>query len=109
MDSLSIVEDHTDTLAVLTDLLQEDGRSIVTARNGKEALARVKTIPRPRLILLDLSMPEMDGWEFLRHRQDDPAIARIPTIVVSGSVSEVPETATDLLVKPIDLDDCAPW
>ena len=49
-------------------------------------------------------MPEMDGWEFLRRLRADPAIAPIPTIVVSGTASEVPDGAVDLLGKPVDVD-----
>jgi CheY-like chemotaxis protein len=103
MHELLVVEDDLNTLEALAELLQEDGREIVTARNGKEALDCVKRMPRFSLILLDLSMPEMDGWEFLRQVRIDPSIPRIPTIVVSGSVSKVPEGAMDLLGKPVDL------
>jgi CheY-like chemotaxis protein len=57
----------------------------VTAGDGQEAFERLSEVPRPCLILLDLMMPRMNGLEFLRRRSADPAIANIPTIVLSGS------------------------
>jgi CheY-like chemotaxis protein len=104
MEKLLIVDDDRGALECLQDLLQTENRFIVTATNGKKALDCLKEAPRPRLILLDLSMPEMDGFEFLRRLRIDPAIARIPTIIVSGTAEAVPDGAVDLLGKPIDLD-----
>ena len=104
METLLIVDDDLHTLKSLRELLQTEDRSIITATNGKKALDCLKETPCPRLILLDLAMPEMDGWEFLQRLRADPATACIPTIIVSGAVSEVPDGAMDLLGKPVDLD-----
>jgi CheY-like chemotaxis protein len=68
----------------------------------QQALERLAKIPRPRVILLDLMMPRMDGWEFLRRQSADPSIASIPTIVLSGS--ELPTGAKHQLSKPVDVD-----
>jgi CheY-like chemotaxis protein len=78
------------------------GREIVTASDGQEALERLTAVPRPCLILLDLMMPRMDGWEFLRLKSADPLIADMPTIVLSGSGR--PAQAMHQLAKPIDVE-----
>ncbi len=101
METILIVEDEVTTRDTLTDLLAKDGREIVTAGDGQEALERLTKIPRPRLILLDLMMPRMDGWEFLQRQSADPLIAKIPTIVLSGST--LPAGARHQLTKPVDV------
>jgi CheY-like chemotaxis protein len=85
METVLIVEDEVKARDALIDLLRKDGREIVTAGDGQEAMECLAKGARPRVILLDLMMPRMDGWEFLRRQSADPSIARIPTIVLSGS------------------------
>jgi CheY-like chemotaxis protein len=102
MRTVLIVEDEVTTRDALIELLEKNGRMIVMAGDGQEALQRLSTIPRPSLILLDLIMPRMDGWEFLRRQSADPAIASIPTIVLSGS--SLPAGAKHQLAKPIDAE-----
>jgi len=102
METVLIVEDEVTTRDALIELLEKDGREIVTAGDGQEAMERLAKVPRPRLILLDLMMPRMDGWEFLRRQSADPLIANIPTIVLSGS--KLPAGAKHQLAKPVDVD-----
>jgi CheY-like chemotaxis protein len=102
METILIVEDEVRTRDLLMELLGKDGREIVTAGDGQEALEYLTSVPRPGVILLDLMMPRMDGWEFLRRKSADPSIAGIPTIVLSGS--ELPSGARHQLSKPVDLD-----
>ena len=102
METVLIVEDEVTTRDALIELLGKDGRKIVTARDGQEAMERLAKVPRPRVILLDLMMPRMDGWEFLRRQSVDPSIASIPTIVLSGS--KLPGGAKHQLSKPVDVD-----
>jgi CheY-like chemotaxis protein len=105
MRTVLIVDDHCASRDVLTQLVEKDGRAVVTAGDGLEALNRVRSVPPPSLILLDLSMPRMNGWEFLRYKTADPTIARIPTIVLSGSATDdLPAGAMDLLAKPVDVE-----
>jgi two-component system, chemotaxis family, chemotaxis protein CheY len=78
------------------------------ARNGQEALERLAVL-RPQLILLDLMMPVMDGWEFARRMRQDPKIANIPVVVLSADRNVGPK-ARDLgavghLAKPFELND----
>jgi len=102
METVLIVEDEVTTRDALIELLGKDGREIVTAGDGQEAMERLTRDPRPRVILLDLMMPRMDGWEFLRRQSADPSIANIPTIVLSGS--KLPAGAKHQLSKPVDVE-----
>jgi two-component system chemotaxis response regulator CheY len=104
-----VVDDDPDILEALSEILEAEGFEIRRARNGKEALERLEPEP-PHLILLDLMMPVMDGWEFAqRMRQRPPAIARIPVIVLSAD-RNVGSKAAELgavghLAKPFELND----
>jgi CheY-like chemotaxis protein len=102
METVLIVEDEATTRDILVELLHKDGREIVTAGDGYEALERLTELPRPRLIVLDLMMPRMNGFEFLRRQSTDSSIANIPTIVLSGSTR--PAGARHQLSKPVDVD-----
>ena len=102
MGLLLIVEDEIAVRDTLTELLGTDGREIVTASDWQEALERLTEVPRPCVILLDLMMPRMNGWEFLQRKSADPLIADIPTIVLSGSGR--PPGAVHQLSKPVDAE-----
>ena len=81
--NLLLVDDDEDSLATMSRLLEAAGWHTLSARNGVEALtALAKT--RPAAIILDLIMPEMDGFEFLQHLRGDQALRSIPVIVMSG-------------------------
>ncbi|MBN1204795.1 MAG: response regulator [Myxococcaceae bacterium] len=104
-----VVDDDPDILEALSEILEAEGFEIRRARNGKEALERLEPDP-PQLILLDLMMPVMDGWEFAqRMRQRPPAVASIPLIVLSAD-RNVGSKALDIgavghLAKPFELND----
>ncbi|SEM86323.1 MULTISPECIES: response regulator [Stigmatella] len=104
-----MVDDDPDILEALSEILEAEGFEIRRARNGKEALDRLEPDP-PQLILLDLMMPVMDGWEFAqRMRQRPPAISSIPLIVLSAD-RNVGSKAVDIgavghLAKPFELND----
>ena len=102
METILIVEDEIGTRDILIELLAKDGREIVTAGDGQEAIDCLTKVPRPRVILLDLMMPRMDGWEFLRRQSINPSIANIPTIVLSGSA--LPAGARHQLAKPVNIE-----
>ncbi len=78
-----VVEDHEDARQALVELLRECGFPVQEARHGAEALALVRT-ERPAVVLLDLMMPVMDGWEFLRALAAEPSLASIPFAVISA-------------------------
>jgi two-component system, chemotaxis family, chemotaxis protein CheY len=104
-----VVDDDPDILEALSEILEAEGFEIRRARNGKEALERLEPEP-PHLILLDLMMPVMDGWEFAqRMRQKSPHVASIPIIVLSAD-RNVGSKAKDIgavghLAKPFELND----
>jgi CheY-like chemotaxis protein len=106
-----IVDDDEGTLDALGGLLELEGYSVDKARNGREALdALAAAGEEPGLILLDLKMPVMDGWQFLTERARDPATRRTPVVLLSGLpyIPNAPGVA-DFLSKPIDakrLLDC---
>ena len=103
-----VVDDDPDILDALSEILEAEGYEVDRARHGQEALARVDR-RRPDLILLDLMMPVMDGWEFahaLRRREDG---AQIPVVVLSadrqaGAKARV-VGARGFLAKPFELNE----
>ena len=102
--SIVVVDDDIPALDALTELLQTNGYQVRQAQNGRQALDAAKCPPPPALILLDLSMPVMDGWEFLRQQHLELSIAHIPVVVVSAAASAVPAGAKALISKPINVN-----
>jgi CheY-like chemotaxis protein len=105
--SVLVVDDDSFVRESLSELLVSEGYSVVEAENGKHALEVLKKIPHfPCLIVLDLRMPVLDGWGFLRLRAQDPILREIPVVVVSGSlVDEANFEGIDaLLSKPLDFN-----
>ena len=77
------VEDQEDNMQILRDLLTSAGYQIIEAENGKDALAAV-TKRRPDLILMDIQIPIIDGYEVTRRIKADPALRSIPIIAVTS-------------------------
>jgi CheY-like chemotaxis protein len=103
-----VVEDDASIRALLEDILCQRGYSVAVAQSGTEALDRIRE-RRPDLVLLDLMMPGMNGWTFLRARESDRDMVRIPVLVVSAANPNGVGEAADLgapvfLGKPFDLD-----
>lgn len=102
-----IVEDDLDTREMLGRFLELEGYNVETAENGKRALERLGSGVGACVILLDLMMPVMDGWQFRQEQIRDAALADIPVIVVSAAGRERLEKihANAYLSKPVDLDE----
>jgi CheY-like chemotaxis protein len=83
--TLLLVEDDEPTQSVMKTVLRLSGFEVTTAANGREALDRLRAEPKPGLILLDLMMPGMDGWQFRRRQRQDPGLADIPVVLVSAT------------------------
>ena len=98
-----LVDDDEALLDALAGLLESEGYEVERARNGKEAIEKLATIAPPGVILLDLKMPVMDGWQFLAARSADPAALPVPVVLLSGLafIPNAPGVA-DFLSKPID-------
>lgn len=102
------VDDDYDVLFALQDVLEMEGYRVIPARSGREALELLRKGLRPAVILLDLMMPEVSGWEFRAQQVADPELAGIPVVVVSGQGLSDREVATlgvdGYLKKPVDLE-----
>jgi CheY-like chemotaxis protein len=108
-DLVIVVEDDLEIRESLVEILQESGHQTLGIKNGQEALLTLRRLEeKPRLILLDLMMPIMDGLTFRREQLADPALADIPTVLISAHTNVRESCAelrfTDHLRKPIDLD-----
>jgi len=99
-----IVDDDLDARQALAELLEYRGFSVASAANGREALNYLRNSSLPRIIILDLMMPMMDGWEFLEHQSRDFALMEIPVIVLTATPPLEPIKAKVILQKPIHLD-----
>ena len=101
-----IVEDDADLREMMAQLLTLEGFQAATVSNGREALAYLEDQDRPDVILLDLMMPVMDGWEFRRRQRADPDFSQVPVIVLSaldqGRAGGLDPAA--FLKKPLDFD-----
>jgi len=80
---IMVVDDEPDVVAYLTTLLQDHGYETASAKDGNEALAKIKE-KKPDLITLDMSMPGKSGVKAYRELKDDPALAKIPVLVITA-------------------------
>jgi CheY-like chemotaxis protein len=103
-----LIDDELDSLEAVRELVESEGVRVWTAVNGQEALDLLRRGKRPSLIVLDLRMPRMDGWEFCRVLESDEALAGIPIAIVTASASfnQLPARRQDAgyFLKPIDFD-----
>lgn len=103
--SILIVEDDPSIREALKLFLELEGYRVLEAANGQAALEVLSSMPPPRLVLLDLMMPIMDGYEFLGARARNSAFSAIPVVVVSAFVERVAELPIQgYVAKPIDFD-----
>lgn len=79
-----VVEDDAVMRETIAELLEEEGYTVTVANGGAQGLEYLHQSPRPSLILLDLMMPTMNGWEFHSQLQRDPALATIPVVLLSA-------------------------
>ena len=105
-----LAEDHETSAESYAQLLTASGYRVVRAKNGYEALAEVSR-EAPSLVILDLKLPKLDGWELLQHLKGDAAMSHIPVVVVTGdslpSHHELARSrgAAAVLTKPIRPND----
>jgi CheY-like chemotaxis protein len=103
--SILVIDDDVDTREALTEILADEGYDVTGVDSGQEALAYLREATRPSLILLDMMMPGMDGWQLRRELQKDPALAAIPVVILSAH-DDVRDAAlalgaADYLRKPL--------
>jgi CheY-like chemotaxis protein len=102
-----LIDDDPDLRQCLVDVLEDEGYEIRTAWSGREALSLLETEAQspPSLILLDLMMPDLNGWQFHEQQQKNPRLAAIPVLVVTASRgfgTKLP--GSDVLLKPFSVE-----
>lgn len=103
--AILIVDDDTDLREVLGELLADEGYDTRLCANGRAALDVLRGGARPALILLDLMMPEMDGWQFREAQLRDAALRDIPVVVMTASrgIEDRVLDGAEVLQKPVGL------
>jgi CheY-like chemotaxis protein len=99
-----VIEDHPPTSKLLCDWLAEAGLAVVPASDGEAGLVAARRLS-PALIVLDLCLPRLDGWQVLTALKGDPATANIPVVIVSVDEQSRPSSnaaVQDFFVKPVD-------
>jgi DNA-binding response OmpR family regulator len=105
-----VVDDDREILEMTRLLLESAGHEVVPAGSGEEALHRVRE-RQPELVLLDINMPGLDGWEVLRILKEDRLTAAVPVVMFSinfevrEKLHALQQGAADYIVKPFDADD----
>jgi two-component system response regulator MprA len=104
-----LVDDNDDAREALAFLIERYGIQVVQARNGRDALRQLEQGLRPGLILLDLMMPQLDGWAFRAEQRRLPGGEDVPVVIYSASPT-VGDDAAQLQVagwlqKPLDFDE----
>src|SRR5258708_28054746 len=104
--TLLVVEDDADIREALDGLLSMEGFRVAGCGNGREALDWLRASPKPDVILLDLMMPVMDGWQFRVVQKHDPALATIPVVALSADATAKAAAidADAYLKKPVDYE-----
>jgi CheY-like chemotaxis protein len=114
LDSVSVapvlvVEDEAMLRELLCDLLEAEGFRATTAANGAEALELIRRQGVPSLVILDLMMPVMDGWEFRRQQLADPQLQNVPVAIHTGAMPAAAELhclqPVAVLKKPTNVAD----
>lgn len=107
MARILCVEDNDDTQYMMHRRLSRAGHEVKVSQNGKQAVDWAKTL-LPELIVMDLNLPGMDGWEATRHLKSQPETQHIPIIVVTGRIGEesrekaLAAGCDDFATKPVD-------
>jgi CheY-like chemotaxis protein len=106
--SILVVDDDPDVRDAVANVLCDEGYQVTSAGNGREALEHLHGPTRPSLILLDMVMPDMDGWRFRMELKKEPALADIPVVILSahGNVRDAALAlgASDYLRKPLRIE-----
>jgi CheY-like chemotaxis protein len=98
-----VVDDDPDILDALSEILEVEGYEVQRARNGREALQRLER-GLPDLVLLDLMMPVMDGWELIKALSQDDRLATLPVVVISA-LDQDEQLGFRRIKKPFDIDE----
>jgi CheY-like chemotaxis protein len=105
-----VIEDDNDIRTSIEEVLKDEGYGVLSATNGREALTLLETMrPKPNLILLDIMMPVMDGFQFREEQLKDDELAQVPTVILSADghlpIKAAKANTHFFLKKPVDLDE----
>jgi CheY-like chemotaxis protein len=100
-----VVEDDPDLRDALAELLRDEGFAVSTAENGVRALQHLEGPELPKVIVSDLMMPEMNGWELLDHVRGSDRLRKVPVLVMTAAAEPKVPADVPLVRKPIDIDD----
>ena len=109
MSLILLVEDHDMAREIMQRRLEREGYRVETAQTGKESLEKIRTIS-PDLVLMDMSMPMIDGWEATRRIKADPELKRIPVMALTANAIEgdrercLSAGCDDYETKPVDFE-----
>jgi CheY-like chemotaxis protein len=98
-----VVDDDCDVQDALRVTLDDAGYDVICARNGHEALGCIRKGPLPSVILCDLMMPAMNGWDFIRHLRHDPRWKSLPVVVLTATQPYWGHPAEHVLRKPVGI------
>lgn len=96
-----VVDDDLAIREVVSEVLRDEGYDVTCAADGLQAMNAMQRAPRPDLVLLDLMMPVMSGWEVLEQVQENSELSRVPIVIVSAMTAP---GGHEHLAKPLDLD-----
>jgi CheY-like chemotaxis protein len=103
-----VVEDHNDIRKTIVEILEFLGYDALPAEDGEAALQRLAATESVGLIILDLMMPGMSGWEFRARQMAHAKYSKIPVVIVSADVTVAPQAESlgvqEVLRKPVDFD-----
>ena len=99
-----IVEDDDDIRETLTLLLEEHGYDVTAVGDGTRALDRLRSRPPPDLLVLDLMMPPLNGWEVMAALREEGLLGRVPIVITSATVDDLPLGASAVFAKPYDVE-----
>ncbi len=104
MAKVLVVDDDVSIITLLQRVITKKGHQIIIARNGREGLAQAQA-EVPDLILTDFRMPDMEGGELVLLLRDDPRLAQIPLVIMSGTHHPELNGLAQVLSKPFELKE----
>ena len=102
-----VVEDEEELREMMRDALEFNGYKVIAASDGQaalDAIAGLGRLERLCVVLLDLLMPGMNGWEFFEKMRARPELANVPVVVHSSAATQAPQGVTRFLQKPVTLE-----
>ena len=104
--TILLAEDDLEIRDIVQELLEEKGYDVIPARTGRQALDFLSLDPRspPDLVILDLMMPIVTGWQVLEAIQQDPMLSKVPVVILTAMSQDRPTGAAAFLRKPFQVE-----